>query len=235
MILEPDIAYVASLIGEPARAKMLSALMGGQALTATELSLEAQITAQTASTHLAKLVEGSLITVRKQGRHKYFQLSGHAVAQLLEQMSNLSVQTTSRKFGPADPQLKKSRVCYDHLAGEIAVALYDSLVSANYLIDRGCETILTDSGRNLFQKLGIDAADFSQSNRPFCRSCLDWSERTNHLAGHLGQWILNDILSCGWAEKIPDSRAVIFTDSGLQSMSRHYQVDLALANSEELP
>ena len=129
--MEPNISFIASLIGDPARSKMLTALMGGKALTATELALEAEITAQTASNHLAKLLSGELLTVRKQGRHKYFQLKDHEIAGLIEQLSNLSagLQHPKVNTGPSDPRLKRSRICYDHLAGELAVALLDSLLA----------------------------------------------------------------------------------------------------------
>lgn len=183
--LEPNISFISSLIGDSARARMLTALMGGKALTATELALEAEVTAQTASSHLAKLVDGQLLTVRKQGRHKYFQLHRQDVAQLIEQLLNVTSSTKHPKTvtGPTDQRLRQARVCYDHLAGEFGVALYDALTLNGHIIDKGSETILTDHGLLFFSKLGVNFEELARSKRPICKPCLDWSERRNHLAG----------------------------------------------------
>ncbi|KNC68414.1 ArsR/SmtB family transcription factor [Pseudoalteromonas ardens] len=209
---DPDITVIASLIGEPTRARMLLALMSGKALTATELALEADITAQTASSHLSKLLDSSLITVRKQGRHKYFQLKSQAVAELIEQLLTLSSSTTLKtNTGPNDPYLRQARVCYDHIAGELGVQLYDALVAANYLEDKQAQTLLTPRGTAFFEQLGVCFSTFREKKRPICKSCLDWSERRNHLAGSLGNWILNDALERGWLQRVPDSRALIFS------------------------
>ena len=222
--LEPKISLVAQLIGDTARSKMLTALMGGKALTATELAIEADITPQTASSHLSKLFKGELVVVRKQGRHKYFQLKNTQVAELLEALLNLSanIQTPHIKTGPRDPGLKNARVCYDHLAGELGVALYDALVSSKYIIDQSHETILTDKGRVFFQGQGFDFNAQKKSRRPICKSCLDWSERRNHLSGVLGQWILSDIFNKNWATKDPDSRSLRFSKKGLSHFSKTY-------------
>lgn len=222
--MQPNIALVASLIGDSARSRMLTALMGGKALTATELALEAGITPQTASSHLSKLVDGGLVTVRKQGRHRYFQLQGAEVAGLLEMMLNVTSQIAPLKTttGPGDPGLRRARVCYDHLAGELGVALYDSLVAKSYLVDGGSETLLSDSGRDFFGGLGVPLGDFLKSTRPLCKSCLDWSERRNHLAGAIGQWIMVDIFDRGWAVKELDSRSVQFTPGGFRSFVKKY-------------
>lgn len=226
--MEPNIANVAGLIGDAARSRMLTALMGGKALTATELALEADITPQTASSHLGKLVEGGLIIVRKQGRHRYFQLRGAEVAELLEMMLNVTSQVSPHKVktGPGDPCLRRARVCYDHLAGELGVALYDALVEKNYIVDAGGETLLTATGRDFFGELGV-GLDGIGTRRPLCRSCLDWSERRNHLAGILGQWVLADLFERGWASREADSRALRFTPEGLRLFGRRYGVQVA--------
>jgi DNA-binding transcriptional ArsR family regulator len=224
--LEPNISFISSLIGDSARARMLTALMGGKALTATELALEAEITAQTASSHLAKLVDGQLLIVRKQGRHKYFQLHRQDVAQLIEQLLNVTSSRRQPKTvtGPADKRLKQARVCYDHLAGEFSVALYDALTLNGLIVDKGCETILTDQGRSFFLDLAVNFEDLSKSKRPVCKSCLDWSERRNHLAGSLGHWILEDLLAKKWASRDLDSRAISFTSKGLISFIKMYDI-----------
>ena len=236
--MEPNIAFIANLIGDAARSRMLIALMGGQALTATELALEADITPQTASSHLTKLVEGELLLVRKQGRHKYFQLQSRQVAELLESLLNMSAAIANPKVihGPADPRLRLARVCYDHLAGELGVALYDSLSRQNLIAHEGGETKITAAGMTFFAKRGVehsllgapddvfDVPKSRQSRRPLCKSCLDWSERRSHLAGVLGQWVLKDILAKGWAEKVLDTRALQFSSRGLKSFRADYGI-----------
>ncbi|MEW6989753.1 ArsR/SmtB family transcription factor [Colwelliaceae bacterium 6441] len=226
--MEPNIVEIAGLIGEATRARMLTALMAGKALTATELAVEADISSSTASSHLTKLVNGNLLVVRKQGRHKYFQLKGVEVAELLEKLLTISASNkTPTTTGPSDPALRKSRICYDHLAGEFGVTLYDALVGQNLLIDNGSETSLTAKGRLFFQSLGVDFDTLSKSKRPLCKSCLDWSERRNHLAGELGQWMLNDIMKKGWATKQLDSRIIQFTPQGLKRFYQQYDIALA--------
>ncbi|WDD97776.1 ArsR/SmtB family transcription factor [Thalassomonas actiniarum] len=222
---EPDIATLSAMIAEPARAKMLIALMAGKALTATELALEGDITAQTASSHLAKLVAAKLLVVRKQGRHKYFQLSGADIAQLLETLLNISAKTATSgvKTGPADPDLRLARICYDHLAGEMSVALYDSLLGRGYIRDTSeSQLMLTALGQEFFSALGLELEILTSKKRPLCKSCLDWSERRFHLAGSLGQWILEDVLDKGWAARDPDSRVIRFNKAGLKRFNHRY-------------
>jgi len=227
---QPDIATLSAMIAEPARAKMLIALMSGKALTATELALEGDITAQTASSHLAKLVDGGLLLVRKQGRHKYFQLSGADIAALLETLLNISAKTihSGVKTGPGDPDLRRARICYDHLAGELSVALYHALISQDYirsLEDYGApQLMLTAKGEAFFTALGLELNTLTAKKRPLCKSCLDWSERRFHLAGSLGQWILEDILAKGWATRDPDSRVIRFKETGLKRFYSRYQL-----------
>ena len=238
-MMEPNIALIASLIGDQARSKMLTALMCGKALTATELALEADITAQTASSHLTKLVEGELLVVRKQGRHKYFQLKDHQVAELLEQLltlsaahssatnsstTNLSTSGASLKqsTGPADPRLRRSRICYDHLAGELGVKLYNALIQNDLMEDQANQPQLTEQGQHFFQELGVDLNKLQAKKRPVCKACLDWSERRSHLAGSLGQWILSDLIEKQWAKQDMNSRAIQFSEQGLKQFAKRY-------------
>ena len=226
MAVQPDISKIAALIGDTARSKMLTALMGGRALTATELALEADIMPQTASSHLAKLLTAELIVVRKQGRHKYFQLRDAQVAEVIENLLNLAASMTpSVRTGPGDPALRQARICYDHLAGEYGVALYDALVEQALILDRGEETVLTPAGKSWFESAGVDFSAFA-GRRPVCKSCLDWSERRNHLAGALGQWLLQDIFNKGWANRLPDSRAIVFSPDGLKAFTARYRIVL---------
>ena len=212
----PSIAQIAALAGDPARANMLSALMSGKALTASELANEAGITAQTASSHLAKLEAGSLIAAVKQGRHRYFRLSGADVAEMLEAMMGVAARAGHLRTrpGPSDPVIRKARVCYDHLAGEMGVALFDALVKRGRLAVRGGELRLTRKGEAFAREFGIDLEALRALRRPLCRSCLDWSMRRSHLAGGLGAAFLDGFYARGWAARDPASRAVIFTRNG---------------------
>lgn len=228
--LEPDIASIAGIIGESSRAKMLTALMCGKALTATELAIEANITAQTASSHLSKLVESQLLIVRKQGRHRYFQLKNTNIADLIESLLNIAADAQHQNIqtGPLDSNLRKARVCYDHLAGEVGVLLFNSLLSHGIIEENDNDVILSETGISYFQNLGVDFEIFKKTKRPLCKSCLDWSERRSHLSGSLGQWILEDLLHKGWASQDLDSRVIRFTKSGLTKFYNTYGIPVTM-------
>ncbi|HEY5339224.1 MAG TPA: winged helix-turn-helix domain-containing protein [Rhizomicrobium sp.] len=212
----PSIAPIAALAGDPARANMLSALLSGKALTASELANEAGVTAQTASSHLAKLENGGLIDGVKQGRHRYFKLANADVAEMLEKMTGVAARAghMRTRTGPADLAMRKARVCYDHLAGEMGVTLFDSLVRDNCIAVRGDEIDLTQKGQTFAAKFGIDLQELADERRPLCKSCLDWSQRRSHLAGGLGAALLARIMEMGWAQRDRKSRAVHFTRNG---------------------
>ena len=212
----PDIAHIAALIGDPARANMLTALMGGRALTAGELAAEAGITAQTASSHLARLVDGGLIRQRKQGRHRYFALADDEVGLLLENIMGFAANRGLMRTrpGPKDPALRKARVCYNHLAGDFGVRMLDRLVADGDVTLDGEEAELTPSGEARAAGIGIDVPGLKAQRRPVCRTCLDWSERRSHLAGSLGEALLSRFIADGWAKREPDSRAIHFTAEG---------------------
>ncbi|HWE07515.1 MAG TPA: winged helix-turn-helix domain-containing protein [Rhizomicrobium sp.] len=217
----PSIAPIAALAGDPARANILGALLGGKALTAGELANEAGITAQTASSHLAKLEEGGLITGVRQGRHRYFKLAGHDVAEMLETMMGVAQRAghTRTRTGPKAPELRKARVCYDHLAGEIGVAMFDGLVKAR-LIAGGEMLRLTKRGEDFARDFGIDLDALSGERRPLCKSCLDWSQRRSHLAGGLGAAMLDRFYDLKWACRDRASRAVHFSPDGERALRR---------------
>ncbi len=212
----PDIALLGSLIGDPARAGMLTALLSGKALTASELAAEASITPQTASAHLAKLRAGGLVCQRKQGRHRYYSLADDDVRSVLESMMGLAARRglSRTRTGPKEPAMRKARVCYDHLAGELAVAMFDSLVAGNILLEDGDDVVLTASGRCFIEQLGIDIDSLERARRPLCRPCLDWSARRSHLAGSLGAALLARFYQLGWAKREMGTRTVAFTAKG---------------------
>jgi DNA-binding transcriptional ArsR family regulator len=215
----PDIAMVASLVGDPARANMLTGLMTGRALTATELAHEAGITPQTASSHLAKLEAGGLIEQEKQGRHRYYRLVGPDVASVLEGLAGLAARAGHMRVrtGPKDPALRRARICYDHLAGDLGVQMLDSMKKQK-LVRQSKEAIeLTGEGRRFVAKaLQIETDTLAHPRRPVCKACLDWSERRHHLAGTLGAAVMSRFTELNWAarDSTPGSRVVNFTRNG---------------------
>jgi DNA-binding transcriptional ArsR family regulator len=215
----PDIAMVASLVGDPARANMLTALMTGRALTASELAHQAGITPQTASSHLAKLEAGGLIEQEKQGRHRYYRLADPDVAGVLEGLEGLAARAGHLRVrtGPKDPALRRARVCYDHLAGDLGVQMLDSMKKQRLLRQRKDDIELTAEGeRFLARTLQISAESLAHPRRPKCKACLDWSERRHHLAGTLGAALMRRFTELKWAARdaTPGSRVVNFTRNG---------------------
>jgi DNA-binding transcriptional ArsR family regulator len=212
----PDIARIAALIGDPARANMLAALIDGRALTASELAAEAGVTRQTASSHLARLSEGGLLACEAQGRHRYFRLANEDVSQALESLMALSHASgpSRTRTGPRDPALRHARACYNHLAGELGVATYNGLVKRRWLKLAEEGLALTPAGTKAFSDFGIDLGNLTAQRRPLCRPCLDWSERRHHLAGSLGVALLDRITQLKWAKREIASRVVRFTPAG---------------------
>jgi len=217
----PNIARIATLIGDRARADVLTALMAGRALTATELADIASVTKQTISAHLAKLLEAGLIAVEQQGRHRYFRLADQDIAQLLETLMGVAFRTGAVRLrsSPREPALRKARVCYDHLAGELAVQAFESMLRDGLFVATPVDLQLSATGHAWFRTLGIDASALP-GRRALCRSCLDWSERRHHLAGALGGALLERVFILGWAKRVADSRVVLFTMAGEQAFRR---------------
>jgi DNA-binding transcriptional ArsR family regulator len=210
---------IASLVGDPARSNMLTALMTGRALTASELAHQAGVTPQTASSHLAKLEAGGLVEQEKQGRHRYYRLSDPDVAAVLEGLEGLAARAGHMRVrtGPKDPALRHARVCYDHLAGDLGVQMLDSMKTQRLIRQRKQDIELTTEGeRFLTDTLQISADALAHPRRPLCRACLDWSERRHHLAGTLGAAILTRFTELKWASRdtTPGSRVVNFTRNG---------------------
>ena len=215
----PDIAMIAALVGDPARSNMLMALMTGRALTASELAVEAGITPQTASSHLAKLEAGGLIEQEKQGRHRYYRLSDPDVAGLLEGLEGVAARAGHMRVrtGPKDPALRRARICYDHLAGDLGVQMLDSMKKQRLLRQSKQAIELTAEGeRFLARSLQISAETLAHPRRPLCKACLDWSERRHHLAGTLGAAMMTRFTELKWAARdtAPGSRVVNFTRNG---------------------
>lgn len=229
-------AEVAALAGDPARAAMLHALMDGRALTATELARAAGIAPQTASGHLARLAGVGIVAVERQGRHRYHRLASPAVAQMMESImqvaSALEVQAKRPVVGPRDAALRAARTCYDHLAGQLGVALADAMIGRGAIELTGDAGIVTDGGIALLSRAGIDlaaldAARGRRSARVLCRPCLDWSERRPHLAGVVGAALCSHSLSSGWVRRIEGTRAVAVTPKGRRMFADVFGARLA--------
>jgi DNA-binding transcriptional ArsR family regulator len=223
----PSIAGIAAAIGDHARADILTALMADQALTATELAQIAGVTKQTTSSHLAKLMDAGLLAVESQGRHRYFRLADRDVAELLESLMGVAFRAGAVRVrgSPREPALRKARVCYDHLAGELGVLAFESLTRRRLLRTENEKLELTVSGRRFCRDaLGIDVDALAAGRRPLCRTCLDWSVRRHHLAGALGAALLARCLELGWARRVKGSRVVSFSPTGEAALRERFGV-----------
>src|SRR5215470_7009510 len=220
----PNIVRIAALVGDHARAEILTALMTGQALTATELAELAGVTKQTISAHLAKLLAVGLLAVERQGRHRYFRLANRDVARLLESLMQVAYRAGAVRLrsSPREPALRKARVCYDHLAGDLGVQLYDALLESRLIVGGKSGLGPSHKGRRSFQALGIDLDALSGRRRPLCRACLDWSARRHHLAGALGAALLDRFVALGWARIVKGTRVVAFTPGGESAFRQRF-------------
>src|SRR5258705_528111 len=229
----PDVAPIAALIGDPARARILTYLLDGRAFTASELARAAGVTKQTTSTHLSRLLGARLVAVESQGRHRYFRLADADVGAALESLMGLANRVGAHlDAGPPEPALRKARVCYDHLAGDLGILVFDSLIEQGCLHPYkggGSGTLaLTDRGEQFARDFGIDVDALRRHRRQMCRACLDWSERRRHLAGSLGAAILRHCFDLGWARRQRGSakghgtRAIYFSTIGERALRSRF-------------
>ncbi|WP_112664271.1 ArsR/SmtB family transcription factor [Microvirga flavescens] len=220
------LAEIAASIGDVSRANILSALMDGRALTASELAWHANVSAQTASGHLAKLVETSLLAVEKQGRHRYYRLASPEVAHAIEALMAVASAGPKRyrPVGPKDTALRNARTCYDHLAGRLGIAVTDALTSRNYVVLSDSAGAVTEAGHRFLCDMGIDLAEPGHK-RALCRTCLDWSERRPHLAGRLGAALCTHMFERGWIERIKDTRALKVTALGKNELKEFFGIE----------
>lgn len=238
MLSTASLAETAALIGDLARANMLAALMDGRALTAAELAQLAGISPQTASGHLARLTQAGLLSMEKQGRHRYHRLASPSVARMLEHIMSVSAEREAGSqargpgvvTGPRDKALRYARTCYDHLAGQIAVAITDSMIQAGHIELTSEAGALTAQGTRFLQDLGIESDACAQhpaqrkTTRVFCRPCLDWSERRHHIAGALGATLFQHYLKQAWIRRPEGTRSVTITPAGQQAFARLFGV-----------
>src|SRR6266568_5632797 len=217
---DTDIAPAAALMADPTRAAILRALLPDRPLAAGELARLAGVSAATASFHLGKLLEGGLITVIRQGRHRYYRLAGHEVAAALEALGLISpgLPVHSLRQSREAVALAEARTCYDHLAGRAGVALFDALLQGGILTGSGTGTAaayeVTAHGADTLADFGVDVAEVRRSRRRFAGACLDWTQRSPHLNGALGAAVTARLLQLGWIERGPSRRAVRVTGPG---------------------
>jgi DNA-binding transcriptional ArsR family regulator len=233
MISGAMIAEIAALAGDPARANILTALLDGRAMTATELSYAARVTPQTTSAHLAKLTDAGLITATPSGRHRYFRLASPKVAQMLESIVAVAGDNRPR-FRPLSRQaaaLQAARMCYDHIAGQLGVRIADAMTARGYLVLEDDGGQITETGLRYLWELGIDTRVAGKGRRHLCRACLDWTERKPHVGGAIGAALAERWLALGWIARTKDSRAVTVTPEGERSFRD--TLGLVLADDEK--
>lgn len=223
----PDIARIATLVGERARADMLMALMADRALTATELAVVAGVTRQTASAHLARLKAAGLVVITRRGRHRHVRLAGSDVAELIERLMAVAFRTGALRprVAVGTPALSKARLCYDHMAGELAVEAFEAMLMRGWFRARTGELDLSEAGHDALAELGIAPARIVAARRIPCGMCADWGEGRHHLAGALGAAILEHVFACGWAGRTDDSRVLSFRHGGEAAFRATFMLD----------
>ncbi|MCY0909502.1 MAG: winged helix-turn-helix domain-containing protein [Sulfobacillus thermotolerans] len=226
----PNLVEVASLIGDESRAAMLLCLLGGKALPASELARAAHVTPQTASSHLAKMVAGGLLVHESYGRHRYYRLASIEVGLALEALNAVASPKPIRSLRESEESraLRFARTCYDHLAGEVGVALTDKMGELGLVRSQGRDFVVTLNGTQWFREFGIDVEDLGRSRRHFARQCLDWSERRHHMAGALGAALTNRLTELKWVERAPVGRAVRITPSGLMGFEEELGIRFSI-------
>ncbi|NQE64661.1 helix-turn-helix transcriptional regulator [Caulobacter sp. RHG1] len=226
--MDANIATPAALIGDPTRAAMLQALQDGRAQPASALAWAAGVTAQAASNHLSKLVDGGLLAVEREGRHRYYRLASAEVAHVIEALSVLAtpVRSLAVPRSPKARALRDARCCYGHLAGRLGVRVCEALVERDLIRPEADKLYaVTDEGRAWFEDLGVDVGAL-RSPRGVARQCLDWTERRHHLAGPLGVRMLEAMTARGWFVLEAQGRAVRVTAAGERALRERLGVSL---------
>jgi len=228
MVAAANLVEVAALVGDTARATILAALMGGQALTGSELAFIARVSRPTASEHLARLVDARLISLTRQGRFRYYRIASPLVARMLEGIIAVAAMEVPSRYQPRsirDDALRFARTCYDHLAGQLGVAIADALVAHGHVILAEDGGEVTEAGARFLSAFGADLTAPSRSRRLFCRPCLDWSERRDHIAGRVGTAIWRRCLDLNWLTRERDTRTVHLTAAGRIGLADAFGLD----------
>jgi DNA-binding transcriptional ArsR family regulator len=230
MDYEADIPRIATLLADPARARILWALIDGTTRPAGELAYAANVSAQSASAHLGKLVAARLLAAQALGRHRYFRIASPEVAALVEGMASLSAALAPRMPRPAPaarsaaPQFLRARTCYGHLAGELAVKLLEAMLKSRWLATEGIDYRLTGLGETSLAELGVDVAAARKARRAFTKACVDLTQRRPHLGGALGDALLAAYVARGWIQCQRRSRIASITPKGHEGFGRIFDV-----------
>ncbi|MFP7176984.1 ArsR/SmtB family transcription factor [Priestia filamentosa] len=228
MNANPNVAKIATLVSESSRAAILTVLLDGRFHPVNELAYMAGIKPQTASFHLTKMMDANVVAVEKQGRHRYYGILNEEVAQVMEFLLSLAppVEVKSLKQATEDKQIRFARTCYDHLAGSLGIQLKDSLIEKGCVSEEQNEFLVTEEGYEFFKKLQIDMEKARKKRRSFSPKCLDWSERQHHLAGSLGNVILERLLELNWIQRLPNTRAIKITSEGRRGLKETFSIDV---------
>lgn len=228
MQTNPNVAIIAALVSEASRAAILTVLLDGRFHSASELAYMARIKPQTASFHLAKLIDANVVTALKQGRHRYFAIRNLEVARVMESLLSIAppVAVKSLRQSSQDKALRYARTCYDHLAGNVGVQLTHALLNSGILLEEEDRYTVTEHGKKFFADFGVDLNEAATKRRLFSHQCLDWSERRHHLAGALGNALLERVLELDWVRRLPGTRAVQVTNEGKAGFEKVFSLDL---------
>jgi DNA-binding transcriptional ArsR family regulator len=225
--MESQFSKLTSLIGDPVRSKIMWALLDGRAFTATELAIYADTTSQNISMHLQKLVSSDLLSVEKQGRHRYYNYSRADISYAIEALANLI--PASGKNIPLkimDEPIRYCRTCYDHLAGKVGVTITDTLIEQQLILKNGPDFTVSSEGESFFNTLNIDITLLRKQKRSFARACLDWSERKSHLAGSLGSALFDLMIANNWMRRTQNSRAIVVTGKGRKMLLERFKIEV---------
>ncbi|MCS0788444.1 winged helix-turn-helix domain-containing protein [Cytobacillus pseudoceanisediminis] len=228
MNMNSNVAKVASLVSEPSRAAILTALLDGRYHTVNELAHMARIKPQTASFHLKKMLDAQVVSAEKQGRHRYYGIMNQEVAQVMESFLSIApaAEIKSFKHASEDKAIRFARTCYDHLAGNLGVEITESLKRKGFIAEENDTFSVTEDGIAFFHSMQIDLTSLKKKRRSFSHKCLDWSERRHHLAGALGNAILEKFLEQNWIQRIPKTRAIKITPQGMKGFKENFAIDL---------
>lgn len=228
MSIDPKLANVAALLADPTRARLVLALADGRAHTAKELAFLAGVSAATTSAHLARLLDMKLVAVTPRGRFRYYRIASASVSRMIEAIGSVAADLApASRLARGDQALRAARTCYDHIAGRLGVSIAESLQARGGLILTDEAGEVTPSGVSLLETMGIDVDGLRKHRRVFCRPCLDWTERRNHIAGAVGAALCTRFLSLNWIDRLPDTRAVAISKDGRSGFREVFGIDVA--------
>lgn len=235
VIVEPDLTAVSFALSQTSRCAILQALMGGVALPASELAYQAGISNSSTSAHLKLLLEMGLIRAIQTGRHRYYELTSHVVAEIVEAMSVLAPKKARlRKQNACKGNLRCARLCYDHLAGRLGVSITNSMCSSGFIVRTEEEFELSQEGSRFLSDLGVSLLKPKQSRRSFAKPCIDWSERQAHVAGFLGASLATRLLELGWVIRSIEDRSLVVPDEGMKELTRVFKLSDDIVESLSL-